>query len=145
MNYVFERNGYANKDARIANAVAFCDTLGGDEYDAVRHYIDCTGVIPEWLAEAMRKAHGEAGEWHRFVVTHKSQGFEVVAKSERAAINQTRYNLYETRPLDTLPPFTARFADERNFNPVRHENGAPKNGCMLTRSDIAARIRRMAS
>ena len=53
MSYAIELHGYAEKDQRIANAIAFCDTLGGEAYDYTRKFIDCTGVIPDWLAAKM--------------------------------------------------------------------------------------------
>ena len=53
MAYKIELHGYAQKDERIARAIAFCDTLGGDEYDYTKKYMDCTGMIPEWLAAKM--------------------------------------------------------------------------------------------
>lgn len=135
MAYAIELHGYAMKDARAANAIAFCDTLGGGKYDKVRHYIDCTGIVPEWLAAKMR---GEVGVMHKYIVTHIGIEHEIVAKSEVQAINYARYKLYQTRPLAELPPFSARMAVERNVNAVRCAG-------KLSRADIAARLRRMAS
>lgn len=142
MAYKFELHGFAQKDARAANAIAFCDSLGGDEYDAVRKFIDCTGIIPRWLKEDMRTARGAERPWRKFVVTHRGTDREIVAKSEAAAINQLRYNLYGTRPLDSLPPFSARLAAERAENIVRRADGTART-CKLTKTDIRERLHRM--
>ena len=145
MAYTTELHGYAQKDERIASAMAFCDTLGGDEYNETRHYIDCTGVIPDWLAEKMRVASGAEKPWHKYIVTHCGKDTAVVAKSEAAAINQLRFNLYGTRPLDSLPPFSARLADERTVeNIIRRADGTART-CKLTKADIRERLHRMAS
>lgn len=143
MAYEAGLHGHARKDARIANAIEFCGTLGGDEYDETRKYLDCTGIVPDWLAAKMRTRRGAETPWRKYIVTHRGAEHEVVAKSEAAAANQLRFNLYGTRPFDTLPPFSARPAEERTVDKITGGDGGAARAGRLSRSDIAARLHRM--
>ncbi len=137
MSYKRIPNGYAATDPRAANALDFLDALGGAEYDEARKFVDCTGLVPDWLAAKMR---GKAGEWRKFKVAHKMEEYEVAAKSVEHAINCVRFRIYGARPADTLPPFSATEIVEHSTL-SRHIDSRPVKRIAV--GDIRKRLSRL--
>ena len=58
-----------------------------------------------FAAKAEAECRFSAREW---IVTHMCREHETTAKTEAGAINNIRFKLYGTRPMRSLPPFSAR-------------------------------------
>lgn len=58
-----------------------------------------------FAAKAEAECRFSAREW---IVTHMCREHETTAKTEAGAINNIRFRLYGSRPMRTLPPFSAR-------------------------------------
>ena len=85
MAYTIKVHGYAAKDPRIAGAIRFCDSLGGDEYDYTRKFLDCTGIIPNWLAAKMPRCTFAP---KRMPLTRTQERMKAKSKSTRDAVRE---------------------------------------------------------
>lgn len=81
------------------------------------------------------------GVWHKWLVRHKGQDFQTAAKSEAEAVNFIRFKLYGTTPLDRLPPFAARLADEQ----TTHTDAKTGSARTLAPDLVRQRLARLAA
>lgn len=58
-----------------------------------------------FAAKAEAECRFSAREW---IVTHMCREHETTAKTEAGAVNNVRFKLYGTRPMRSLPPFSAQ-------------------------------------